>query len=85
MATSGLWQRARSGSTQPDGLYLVLADGFAVPAPNPGVGETAALHRPPLYRAPDFRYFDPPECKKPNRDGWAKCKTYNKIQWLPDL
>ncbi len=26
-----------------------------------------------------------PECKKPNRDGWAKCNTCNKIQWLPDL
>ena len=30
-----------------------------------------------LYRSP--------ECKKPNRDGWAKCKKRYKIRWLLDL
>ncbi len=27
----------------------------------------------------------PPKCKKPNREGWAKCKIHNKILWLLDL
>ena len=36
-------------------------------------------------RPPDFLYYDPPESKKPNRNGWAKCKAYNKFYWLLDL
>jgi hypothetical protein len=27
----------------------------------------------------------PQKCKKPNREGWAKCKIHNKILWLLDL
>ena len=26
-----------------------------------------------------------PKCKKPNRNGWAKCKKRYKIRWLLDL
>ena len=26
----------------------------------------------------------PPECKKPDRDGWAKCKKHFEIVWLPE-
>jgi len=47
----------------------------------PGQGEDS-------MGAPDYLYGDPrnpPECKKPNLVGWAKCKNCKQIFWLPDL
>ena len=67
----------------------------AVPATSKESGEGFFRYRPqcypPLptaglspYRSPE-RPIPAPECKKPNRDGWAKCKKRYEKRWLPDL